>query len=407
MNCRCCNNELEVEFINLNFAPPSNSYLIKEDLEKVEKYYPLKTMVCRNCWLVQTIDYAEVDELFSHDYAYFSSTSTGWRLHAKVYCDDIIKKLNLNKNSLVIEVASNDGYLLRNFINHKIPCIGIEPTASTAAISEQLGINTVKKFFNEELAINFVKQNILADLIIGNNVYAHVPNINDFTRGLKKILKAGGTINLEFPHFLQLIMNNQFDTIYHEHFSYLQLSTVCQIFESAKLKIIDVEELNTHGGSLRITGCHIEDKRIVNKNVENIINKEILAGLQNLDIYKSFQHKIESIKYKFIRFLIEQKLSNKKVVGYGAAAKGNTLLNYLGIKADLVSYICDASESKQNKYMPGSHIPIYHPSKIKEDKPNFVVIFPWNLSEEVVKQNIFIRDWDGLFVTVIPEIKIF
>lgn len=405
MKCRHCSAELTHVFLDLGFAPPSNAYLTKDDLTKPEKYCPLKVMVCDQCWLVQTEDYAQADELFDSEYAYFSSTSTGWLKHAKEYAEKMTQALELNEKSLVIEVASNDGYLLKNFVEKKIPCLGIEPTASTAAAAEVLGIPVLREFFGEQLGQQLAKENRQADLIAGNNVYAHVPDINDFTRGLKAALKPSGTITLEFPHLMRLIEFNQFDTIYHEHFSYLSLYTVKKIFSAAGLRIWNVEELSTHGGSLRVYGCHLDDSRQALPAVEIILKNEKERGLQNLSVYESFQEKADAIKNDFLEFLITQKKLGKKIAAYGAAAKGNTLLNYAGVKPDLLSFVCDAAIAKQGKFMPGSHIPIYEPNNLFNGSLDYVVILPWNISDEVVKQNQELKDAGVLFVTAVPELR--
>ncbi|GAB1369114.1 methyltransferase C-terminal domain-containing protein [Azonexus hydrophilus] len=406
MKCRHCGTPLNHTFLDLGFAPPSNAYLTQADLSKPEKYYPLKIKVCDHCWLVQTEDYAQADELFSPDYAYFSSTSSSWLAHAKAYAEQMTQRLGLNGNSMVIEVASNDGYLLKNFVAAGIPCLGIEPTASTATAAEKLGIPLLQAFFGEALGKTLAAEGKQADLIAGNNVYAHVPDINDFTRGLKAALKPGGTITLEFPHVMRLIEHTQFDTVYHEHFSYLSLYTVSRIFQTAGLRIWDVEELPTHGGSLRIYGCHQADLRPSTDAVEVLLQREAEAGLQTLSPYTSFQARANKVKDDLLDFLIRQKRTGKKVVAYGAAAKGNTLLNYAGVKPDLLPFVCDAAGAKQGKYMPGSHIPIMAPQAIQQAKPDFVLILPWNIADEVMKQNTFIREWGGKFVTSIPELVI-
>lgn len=406
MKCRHCSTELTKTFLDLGFAPPSNAYLTKPELTKPEKYYPLKVMVCDGCWLVQTEDYAQADELFDSEYAYFSSTSTGWLDHAKRYAEKMTLELNLNEKSLVIEVASNDGYLLKNFLEKKIPCLGIEPTASTAKAAEALGIPVLQEFFGEELGKRLTQEGRQADLIAGNNVYAHVPDINDFTRGLRAALKPGGTITLEFPHLKRLIEFNQFDTIYHEHFSYLSLYTVSQIFKAAGLRIWNVEELPTHGGSLRIYGCHESDARKNMDVVSEILAEEKQRGLQNLAVYENFQGRADVIKNDFLEFLVAQKKLGKKVAAYGAAAKGNTLLNYGGVKPDLLSFVCDAAVAKQEKYMPGSHIPILKPDALFENEIDYVVILPWNISDEVRKQNAALINKGVKFVTAVPNLKI-
>ena len=383
MNCRHCKNSLKYTFLDLGFAPPSNAYLSKEDLNSQEVYFPLKIKVCNQCWLVQTEDYAEAETFFNSKYAYFSSTSSSWLLHAKDYSDKMIKDLNLNETSHVIEVASNDGYLLKNFVHANIPCLGIEPTDSTAEAAKKLGIPVIQKFFGENLGKQLSIEDKKADLIIGNNVYAHVPDINDFTKGLKAVLKNSGIITLEFPHLMNLINDNQFDTVYHEHFSYLSLNTVIKIFGASGLRVWNVEELPTHGGSLRVYGCHDEDDRETKSSVMKLIQKENNSKLNELQTYTDFQSRIDEIKNKLLAFLIQQKQDGKKVIAYGAAAKGNTLLNYAGIKPDLLSSIVDGAKSKQGQYMPGSHIPIIDPESIKDLKPDCIIILPWNIHEEI------------------------
>jgi SAM-dependent methyltransferase len=397
---------LEHTFLDLGFAPPSNAYLTREDLVKPEKYYPLKIKVCDQCWLVQTEDYAQADELFSPDYAYFSSTSTGWLTHAASYAEMMVQRLQLNHDSLVIEVASNDGYLLKNFVAAGIPCLGIEPTASTAATAEQFGVPVLREFFGEQLGKQLAAAGKQADLIVGNNVYAHVPDINDFTRGLKAVLKTGGTITLEFPHFMRLIEHTQFDTVYHEHFSYLSLYTVERIFTAASLRVCDVEELPTHGGSLRIYGCQAEESRQASPAVSALLAEEARRGLRTLATYQHFQAKADQVKDDFLVFLIEQKRAGKKVAAYGAAAKGNTLLNYAGVKPDLLPFVCDAAAAKQGRFMPGSHIPILSPAALIEQRPDYVVILPWNLKSEVTQQLESVRAWGGQFVTAVPTLEV-
>jgi len=404
MKCRHCQTPLVHVFLDLGFAPPSNAYLSLEELNKPEQYYPLKLFVCDQCWLVQTEDYAQADELFSKDYAYFSSTSKTWTEHAARYVQMITARLELTKQSHVIEIASNDGYLLKNFIVAGIPCLGIEPTDNTARAAEKLGIPVIRQFFGKKLGERLAIEQKQADLIIGNNVYAHVPDINDFTAGIKAVLKPHGTITLEFPHLLKLLENNQFDTVYHEHFSYLSLYTVKRIFAYAGLRIWDVEELPTHGGSLRIYGCHAEDERQEQVSVTAILQNELNRKLQNLSTYLEFQEKANQVKNDLLVFLIEQKRQGKKVAAYGAAAKGNTLLNYAGIKPDLISFVCDAAESKQGLFLPGSHIPILIPEALYEKEPDIVLILPWNIADEVKQQNTFIRDWGGKYFVAIPSL---
>lgn len=405
MKCRHCHAPLEHIFIDLGYSPPSNAYLTAQDLNRPETTYPLRIYVCHECWLVQTADFAAAGDLFTSDYAYFSSTSHSWCEHARKYCTMITEKLQLDSKSFVVELAANDGYLLKNFVEKGVPCLGIEPTDDTANAAEKKGVPIERRFFGEAFAGEMAKTYPKADLIIGNNVYAHVPDINDFTKGMKRALADKGTITLEFPHLLELIKHTQFDTIYHEHYSYLSLHTVRRIFESAGLRIFDAEKLATHGGSLRIYGGHDTDARAATARLLEILEEEDTSGLKNPETYGHFQDKADKIKNEFIRFLIDQKQAGKSVAGYGAAAKGNTLLNYAGIKPDLLPFICDAAPSKQGKFMPGSHIPIYPPETIAREKPDIVVILPWNLKTEIKQQLDYIRQWDGHFLTVIPELS--
>lgn len=406
MNCRHCGAPLQHTFLDLGFAPPSNAYLAADALSRPEKYYPLKIRVCDRCWLVQTEDYAQADELFSAEYAYFSSTSTSWLEHAARYAVDMARSLRLDGGSLVMEVASNDGYLLKNFVAAGIPCLGIEPTASTAAAAEALGVPVLREFFGESLAAGLAQQGKQADLIIGNNVFAHVPDINDFARGLAAALKPDGTITLEFPHLMRLIEQVQFDTVYHEHFSYLSLYTVCRIFERAKLRVCHVEELPTHGGSLRVFACHVDDPRDSTQTVLKLLAAEEAAGLQRLATYAAFQERADRVKDELLAFLIEQKRTGKRIVAYGAAAKGNTLLNYAGVKRDLLPYVCDASPSKQGKFMPGSHLPIRSPGVLREDRPDYVLILPWNIAAEVRAQLQDLATQGTQFITAVPRLEI-
>jgi len=406
MNCRHCHSPLEHVFLDLGFAPPSNAYLAAAELKAPELYFPLKLYVCGQCWLVQTEDYARADELFSHDYAYFSSVSQSWLDHAARYADMIADRLGLGPDSFVIEVAANDGYLLKNFVAAGVPCLGIEPTASTAAAAEALGIPVLREFFGQALAQRLAAEGRQADLILGNNVYAHVPDINDFTIGLKTALKPAGTVTLEFPHLLRLIENKQFDTVYHEHFSYLSLHTVSRIFQNAGLRVWDVEELPTHGGSLRVYGCHAGDARPDRATVAALIAEEARRGLRQVATYSAFQAQADRVKDDLLAFLIEQKRAGKRVAAYGAAAKGNTLLNYAGVKPDLLPYVCDAAPSKQGKFLPGSHIPIAHPDALKARKPDVVLILPWNIQAEISSQMARVREWGGVFAVAVPNMKI-
>ena len=404
MKCRFCNENLSLTLVDLGSAPPSNAYLNRQDLSKPEIYYPLRVMVCESCWLVQTEDYAAPDHLFSDSYAYFSSTSKSWLDHAHKYCAEITSRLGLGPKSFVVEIASNDGYLLRNFHAAGIPCLGIEPTDSTAAAAEALGISTRREFFGRALAERLARDDQKADLIIGNNVFAHVPEINDFTSGMAALLKTGGTITLEFPHLLQLMQHRQFDTIYHEHFSYFALQTVNRIFESHGLRIFDVEELATHGGSLRVYGCHKADPHQASPAVQSVIAKELSFGLQKRETYAGFQSSVETIKNGLLEFLLTVKREGETVVGYGAAAKGNTLLNFAGVKPDLLPFICDAAPSKQGKFMPGSHIPILAPEALKTAQADYVLILPWNIREEIMSQLASFKDHGTVFVTAVPEL---
>jgi hypothetical protein len=404
MKCRHCATPLVHTFLDLGFAPPSNAYLTAADLTRPEKYYPLKIKVCDQCWLVQTEDYTAADELFNLDYAYFSSTSTGWLAHAASYADKMIGQLQLSRGSFVIEVACNDGYLLKNFVATGIPCLGVEPTASTAAAAERLGIPVLREFFGERLGKQLAADGKQADLIVGNNVYAHVPDINDFTRGLKGALKPGATITLEFPHLMRLIERTQFDTVYHEHFSYLSLYTVGRIFKATSLRVWDVEELPTHGGSLRIFGCHAEDRRPTSPAVGTLLAEEARRGLQSIATYQTFQAKADGIKDDLLSFLLGLKRAGKKVAGYGAAAKGNTLLNYAGVKRDLLPFVCDAGGAKQGKYLPGSHIPIMPPSVLAEQRPDYLLILPWNIAPEIKQQNARLAERGTKFVTAVPKL---
>ena len=403
MKCRHCNTELKHTFIDLGISPPSNAYLTKKALDKPEASYPLKVMVCDCCWLVQTEDFVRADEMFSMDYAYFSSFSTSWLNHAKSYVDSITSRLNLDENSTVVEIAANDGYLLQYVKNKGIPCYGIEPTHNTAKAARDKGIEIIEDFFNATKAEQLVKQGRQADLIVANNVLAHVPDINGFVKGFSILLKVNGVSTFEFPHLLNLIEKYQFDTIYHEHYSYLSFTTTCAILKSNGMTVFDVEEIKTHGGSLRVYAQRSDTgKKPVSKSVSELQKKENEIGISSLQFYEGFQKKAEHIKLEFLSFLTKTKQSDKKVVGYGAAAKGNTLVNFSGVGPDLLSYVVDKNIEKQGKYMPGSHIPIVEESRLKLDQPHYVIIFPWNIQQEVMEQLKYIQDWEGKFVTFIP-----
>jgi SAM-dependent methyltransferase len=405
MKCRHCSFEVEQSFVDLGASPPSNSYLTVNALSAPEIYYPLRVFVCTNCWLVQTQDFARADELFGCDYAYFSSVSQSWLKHAASYTHMVTGRLGLSENSFVIEVAANDGYLLKNFVAAGIPCLGIEPTESTAIAAEDVGVPVLREFFGTALAKDLAAQGKQADLIIGNNVFAHVPDINDFSAGLKAALKPGGVITLEFPHVMRLIEYTQFDTIYHEHFSYLSLHAVRHIFDSAGLRIWDVEELPTHGGSLRVYGCHVEDVRAEAENISRVLAEETRRGLLDSAIYRNFQPRADLLKNELVAFLIDKKRAGKSVAAYGAAAKGNTLLNYGGVKQDLLPYVCDAAFSKQGKYLPGTHIPIVPPAVLRERKPDYVLVLPWNIAKEITAEHSYVRDWNARFVVAVPQLR--
>jgi hypothetical protein len=406
MRCRFCSNELTHKFIDLINSPASNSFLTKEQLIEAEVFYPLRLFVCDKCFLVQIDEYKKSDEIFNNDYVYFSSFSKTWLAHAKKYVGMITDRLNLTSRSKVIEIASNDGYLLQYFLEKKIPCFGIEPSSNTADVAREKGIETIEAFFNIDFAENYIQYTKKPDLIIGNNVLAHVPDINNFVTALKMALDDQGSITMEFPHLMLLSEYSQFDTIYHEHFSYLSLCTVNLIFKNAGLRIYDVEELSTHGGSLRIYACHELNQQENLASVNKLLEKEKKHGLLDLRTYQHFQVKADRIKNDFLFFLLEQKQQGKKIAAYGAAAKGNTLLNYAGIKPDLLEFVCDAAPSKQGKFLPGSHIPVVKEERLREYQPDFIVIFPWNIKEEIIVQLSYIREWGGKFVVAVPELEI-
>ena len=407
MKCRHCQSELILPLVDLGSAPPSNAYLTNETLKAPEKWFPLNVLVCESCWLVQTEDFAGAEELFDDDYAYFSSFSSSWLTHAESYVETMVERFTLNEKSMVIEVAANDGYLLQYVQEKFIPCLGIEPTKSTANAAREKGINIIERFFGVELGKQLAGEGKQADLMVANNVLAHVPNINDFVSGFTYLLKGNGVATFEFPHLLNLIQQNQFDTIYHEHFSYLSLIAVNTISTANGLSVFDVEEMPTHGGSLRVfaqrkdTGTHAVNDRFV-----SLLKKEQALGLDSADFYADFQEKANKVKYGLTKFLIEAKESGKKVIGYGAAAKGNTLLNFTGIKEDLLTCVVDKNPAKQHKYLPGCRIPIVTEEHLKEIKPDYVLILPWNLEHEVVAQLGYIREWGGKFVTAVPSLKV-
>jgi SAM-dependent methyltransferase len=407
MKCRHCQAELKLSLVDLGSAPPSNAYLTREKLQAPEKWFPLRVLVCENCWLVQTEDFAEAHELFDAEYAYFSGFSKSWLEHAERYVADMRQRFKLNKKSHVVEVAANDGYLLQYVKAQGIPCTGIEPTASTAKAARAKGIEIVEEFFGVKLATRLAKEGRSADLTAANNVLAHVPDINDFVSGFAVLLKPEGVATFEFPHLLRLISENQFDTIYHEHFSYLSFTAVQRIFSSNGLAVFDVQELPTHGGSLRVFAQRADaGTQPVSERVNLLLRREEIAGMRTGACYAGFQERAEKVKNDFVAFLIDAKRQGKIVAGYGAAAKGNTLMNYAGIRPDLISFVVDRNPAKQGKYMPGSRIPIVDEAALKHARPDYVVILPWNLKAEVIEQLAYIREWSAQFVTAVPKLEI-
>ncbi len=403
MNCRHCNAPLRHVMIDLGHQPASNAYLSAADLESGEVYAPLKTFVCDSCWLVQVPSYHRSDELFTSDYAYFSSTSTGWVAHAEKYATAMAERFKLGAKDWVVEIASNDGYLLQFFNKMGIPCTGIEPTHSTAEAARKIGVESIERFFGTELATEIVAERGHASLTAANNVLAHVPNINDFVGGFAVLLAPHGVATFEFPHVQNLVDLCQFDTIYHEHFSYLSLTAVQRIFSSKGLRVFDVEKISTHGGSLRVFACHeVATMHPTLPSVASVLAEEADAGITTLSYYSQVAPAASRIKLDLLEFLVRQKNAGLSVGAYGAAAKGNTLLNYAGVHADLIDFVCDAAPSKQGRFMPGSHIPILPPSALYERKPDFVLILPWNIKEEVLAQNSEIAKWGGKFVVAVP-----
>ncbi|MEF8700035.1 MAG: class I SAM-dependent methyltransferase [Candidatus Accumulibacter sp. UW26] len=407
MKCRHCQADLVLPLVDLGSAPPSNAYLTQATLHEPEMHFPLRVLVCTHCWLVQTEDYADAGELFSADYAYFSSYSSTWLEHAEKYVTDMAERFALDAQSLVVEVAANDGYLLQYAKLLGIPCLGIEPTSSTAKAARAKGIEIIEEFFGVRLSNQLVSQGKQADLTAANNVLAHVPDINDFVRGFAALLKPTGVATFEFPHLLNLVEKNQFDTIYHEHYSYLSLSAVQSIFAVNGLKVFDVDELPTHGGSLRVYAQRSDSgQRGITAEVANLLAREATAGMTSHEFYKNFQLKTDQVKNDLLTFLLEARRSGKRVLGYGAAAKGNTLLNYSGVRPDLLPCVVDRNPAKQDRFLPGCRIPILHEEEIKRSKPDYVLILPWNLRAEVTQQLDYIRAWGGQFVTAVPTLEI-
>lgn len=406
MKCRHCQADAAAPFLDLGAAPPSNAYLTLDQLSASEVWYPLRLFACTRCWLAQTEDFAHHAELFSGDYAYFSSFSTSWLTHAERYVDRMAARFGLGASSQVIEVASNDGYLLQYVKARGISCMGIEPTASTAAAARTRGIETIERFFGVALAEELAAQGWQADLTAANNVLAHVPDINDFVAGFARLLKPSGVATFEFPHLMRMVQENQFDTAYHEHFSYLSLTSVHRIFAANGLAVFDVEELPTHGGSLRVFAQRADEgRRPTQPSVHALLAREKQLGVETAAFYESFQAKAVRVKRDFLTFLLEAQQQGKRVVAYGAAAKGNTLMNYAGIRPDLIEFVIDRNPAKQCKFMPGSRIPIVQEARIDEARPDYVVILPWNLKAEVMQQLQRARRWGARFVTAVPTLE--
>ncbi|MFB2983178.1 methyltransferase domain-containing protein [Microseira sp. BLCC-F43] len=406
-NCRFCGTQLRHTFVDLGMSPPCESYRTLEQLNEMEPFYPLHVHVCDHCFLVQLQEYISPENIFS-EYAYFSSYSDTWLQHAKNYVDMAVDRFQLNQESQVVEIASNDGYLLQYFVAKGIPAIGIEPAANIAEVAIKKGVPTIVEFFGEKTAREQAEKGKQADLLLGNNVLAQVPDLNDFVKGMKILLKPQGAITIEFPHLMRLMAENQFDTIYHEHFSYFSFITTENILAAHGLTLFDVEELPTHGGSLRIYARHAEDNsKPISQRVVELKAREQAAGFTSLDCYFSFSEQVKETKRKLLDFLIKAKREGKSIAGYGAPGKGNTLLNYCGIRTDFLDYTVDRNPYKQGKFLPGTHIPIFHPDKINETKPDYVLILPWNFKEEIIAQMAHIRKWGGKFVVPIPEVQVY
>ncbi|MDZ4722480.1 MAG: class I SAM-dependent methyltransferase [candidate division Zixibacteria bacterium] len=407
MNCRFCAAPLRHTFVDLGMSPLCESYVKAEDLNKQELFYPLHAYVCEKCFLVQLDDYVPREHIFT-EYAYFSSYAESWVQHAKTYVEMITKRLGLTTSSHVVELASNDGYLLQHFLPLGIPILGIEPAANVAKAAVERGVDTRVLFFGEQTAKALAQEGLHADLILGNNVFAQVPDLNDFVRGIKILLKPQGVLTMEFPHLMRLMEENQFDTIYHEHFSYFSLITVDKILATHGLRLFDVEELSTHGGSLRIYACHTDDSsKAVEYRVTQLLGREEMAGFMTMNCYSIFAEQVKETKRRLLEFLITAKREGKTIAGYGAPGKGNTLLNFCGIRTDFIDFTVDRNPYKQGKFLPGTHIPILHPDKIKESRPNYLFILPWNFKDEIMKQNAFIREWGGKFVIPIPSVTVY
>lgn len=407
MKCRHCAKPVSVLFCNLGTAPLSNALLSTDTLHLEEKYIPLNVLVCTKCWLVQTEDHNLPSEIFDAEYSYFSSISKSWLRHASKYTDLVIERFALDRKSLVLEVAANDGYLLQFFQQKGIPCLGIEPTASTAATAKSKHIPIIQAFFNEKLARVLAEGGHSADLIVANNVLAHVPDINDFVSGFAVIMKPEGVATFEFPWLVNTVEQNQFDTIYHEHFSYLSLTSVASVFKENGLSIFDVEKLSTHGGSLRVFAQRSESCRhSVHVRVNDLLTHESQVGIASESFYRNFQEKAIKVKNDFLAFLLAERARGKTIAAYGAAAKGNTLLNFCGVRSDLISFVVDRSPGKQGKFLPGSRIPIVDESWLQEHRPNYIVILPWNIREEIESQLTYVREWGAQFVIAVPELRV-
>lgn len=406
-NCRFCNSRLEHTFVDLGASPLCQSFLNADQLNHMEPFYPLNVYVCGNCFLVQLQEYVAPENIFT-DYLYFASYSDTWLAHAKTYTDQMVRRFPITEKSLVLEIASNDGYLLQYFVEKNVPVLGVEPAANVAAMAMQKGIPSLVKFFGSGTARELAASGKSADLLLGNNVLAHVPDINDFVSGMKVLLKPQGVITMEFPHLMRLMEENQFDTIYHEHFSYLSFSTVERIFARHGLTLFDVEELPTHGGSLRIYARHAEgSSEPVDPRVIELRTREESAGFSRLETYSRFAEQVKETKHKLLEFLIWAKRSGKTIAGYGAPGKGNTLLNYCGIRTDFLDYTVDRSPHKQGKFCPGTRIPVYSPERIRESRPDYLLILPWNLKDEIMQQHSYLRDWGGKFVVPIPQVTVY
>jgi SAM-dependent methyltransferase len=405
--CRFCGSQLEHTFVDLGVSPLVQSFLTVEQLNRMEPFYPLQVFVCGNCFLVQLQEFVAPEQIFS-DYLYFASYSDTWLAHAKRYTDEMVRRFAIGGDSLVVEIASNDGYLLQYFVEKEVPVLGVEPAANVAAVAAQKGVPSLVKFFSSQTARELVASGKLADLLLGNNVLAHVPDINDFVEGMKILLKPRGVITMEFPHLMRLMEENQFDTIYHEHFSYFSFLTVEKIFAAYGLTLFDVEELPTHGGSLRIFARHSDDdSKPVGARVTELRAREESRGYARLETYACFSEQVKETKRKLLDFLIQAKRDGKRIAAYGAAAKGNTLLNYCAIRTDFLDYTVDRSPHKQGRFLPGTHIPVYAPDQIRKTRPDYLLILPWNLKDEIIQQNAYIRDWGGRFVVPIPELTVY